>query len=174
MKNLISNSLKYVLKNPKNLTNFPWNKPWFHGNEFWWRHHITQILSENVPNRKLTCEKEISVKSLTKLKILKKIFEKKHSIRSEGRPEIMIGFKKILYEDDENIFCQSFDDFLCQEKVARNPKFVSYLTSLYEVRTHWAHCYRNDLRTRDTILKRTKEVNINGLFEKLTCEFNEH
>ena len=102
----------------------------------------------------------------------------------------MIGFKEILYEDDENIFCQSFDDFLCQEKVARNPKFVSYLTSLYEVRTHWAHCYRNDLRTRgnntnnpveaqfltlkDTILKRTKEVNINGFFEKLTCEFNEH
>jgi len=30
------------------------------------------------------------------------------------------------------------------------------------------------LTLKDTILKRTKEVNINGLFEKLAGEFDEH
>ncbi|XP_066927559.1 uncharacterized protein [Clytia hemisphaerica] len=118
------------------------------------------------------------------------LFEKNHSIKSEDRPNIMVEFKKLMYERNETEFSDLFDELLSNEIIYKYPNLISYLNSLREVRENWAHCYRTHLRIRgnntnnpveaqfltlkDTILKRTKEVNINGLFDKLTGAFNDH
>ena len=112
------------------------------------------------------------------------LFEKHHNVSSFDRTEIMMKFKKLVYEKNEELFEELFESFLSSDNVDKYPKLVSYMTNLYEMRASWAHCFRKDLRIRgnntnnaveaqflvlkDSILKRTKEVNINGLFEKLT------
>lgn len=118
------------------------------------------------------------------------LFDSKHHIPASSRPEIMSKFKTALYQKDEQSFETSFEELLSFEAVSNHPNLVSYLTGLYEVRAEWALCFRKGLILRgnntnnpveaqflvlkDSILNRTKEININGLFEKLTNDFDDH
>ena len=102
----------------------------------------------------------------------------------------MNEFKRVMYERSEEEMESKFEDLLDSEVVSSNNKLVAYLQTLYEYRHAWALCYRNDLLIRgmqtnnsvesqflvikDQILNRTKEVNINGLGEKLCEDLEQH
>jgi len=117
------------------------------------------------------------------------LFDKKHGILQADRPAIMMKFRKIVYSDIEEQTDEFFNDLLedCRDVY---PKLKSYLITLFEIKERWCMCFRNNLMLRgnntnnyveaqflvlkDNILNRTKEVNINGLLEKLTKDFNNH
>ena len=67
LKNIISNFLKYVLKNQEN---FPKNQ--IKNQILMTSSYITLNFSKYVRNKKLTCEKKISIKKFINLKLLKK------------------------------------------------------------------------------------------------------
>ena len=74
--------------------------------------------------------------------------------------------------------------------VFKYPNFCKYITDVYEERESWALCYRANLPLRgnntnnyceaqflvmkDEILNRQKEVNVVGLLDKFTLEFDQH
>ena len=118
------------------------------------------------------------------------LFDKKHNISDHDRSITMTKFKNSLYEKSFECFEQSFEEFRSSDLVTKYPGLVSYINGLYEMNEHWAHCYRTHLVIRgnntnnpveaqflvlkDTILERKKEINVNGLFEKLANDFDQH
>ena len=117
------------------------------------------------------------------------LFEK-HNVSSFDRTGIMMTFKKLVYEKNEELFEELFESFLSSDNVDKYPKLVSYMTNLYEIRTSWTYCFRKVLRIRgnntnnaveakflvlkNNILNRTNEITSNGLFVRLTIQFDEH
>ena len=118
------------------------------------------------------------------------LFDKNHCIEQSDRREILLLFKKALYEDTEEAMDRIFEEMLQTNMVSKYPNLIAYLETLYEYRNAWAVCYRSNLRIRgnntnntvesqflvlkDDILNRTKEVNINGLIDKLLVDFMDH
>nr|XP_047142843.1 uncharacterized protein LOC124817091 [Hydra vulgaris] len=102
---------------------------------------------------------------------------------------IINQFKKVVYANSvkecEDAFSNIID--LYGEKY---PKLKLYLLNVFEIKERWCICFRKNITIRgnntnnyveaqflvlkDNILNRTKEVNVNGLVEKLTQDFNEH
>ena len=118
------------------------------------------------------------------------LFDKNPGISQNDREEILLLFKAILYEPSEENMESMFEDMLQSRVVSQHNNLVTYLLTLYDYKTSWALCYRQDLRTRghntnnnvesqflvlkDDILNRTKEININGLLDKLLIDFMDH
>ena len=83
-----------------------------------------------------------------------------------------------------------YESMVDDDTVKKYPSLLGYLATLYEIRESWALAYRKDLMIRgnntnnpvesqflvmkDEVLNRTKEININGLHEKIVTEFTGH
>lgn len=118
------------------------------------------------------------------------LFDRKHSISAAERPDILLLFKAIVYEKDEVMMEQAFDTLINSDMVTKYPNLVTYFQSLHDMIETWALCHRSHLPIRgnntnnyieaqflvlkDEVLNRTKEININGLLDKLTNEFADH
>ena len=118
------------------------------------------------------------------------LFDKKHGISAEHRPDILSLFKSVLYAKDVETMDECYETLTEDEVVVGYKCLVDYLSTLHDIRESWALAYRADLRIRgnntnnpveaqflvlkDEVLGRTKEVNINGLLDKLVNEFNNH
>ncbi|XP_057311257.1 uncharacterized protein LOC130649070 [Hydractinia symbiolongicarpus] len=117
------------------------------------------------------------------------LFDKKHGISQHDRPVIMAKFRKVVYAELETEMEEVYDKLL-DSFGPKYPQLTSYLENVYDMRERWCLCYRRKMTIRgnntnnfveaqflvlkDNILNRTKEININGLFEKLTKDFNDH
>jgi len=107
-------------------------------------------------------------------KIYRWLHDKKNGINLVNRPELLVLFKQILYEDDD--VDDLIESFLTDERVIRYPNFIKYIETVFEDKESWALSYRKDLPThgnntnnfceaqfmviKDDILGRQKEVNI--------------
>ena len=116
------------------------------------------------------------------------LFEKKHGIQFGDRPQIMGKFKEIVYADEEEEAEEKFNSL--RESVAQYRNLLLYIDDLYDIRETWCIYSRKKLMLRgnntnnyveaqflvlkDNVLNRTKEVNINGLVDKLICDFDDH
>lgn len=116
------------------------------------------------------------------------LFERKHNIKSQDRPEIMSLFKKLVYAQSEEEAEDIYEVMLDSVQSYRN--LVLYIQELYDIKERWCIAFRRDLIIRgnytnnyveaqilvlkDNVLNRTKEVNINGLVDKLFDDFDEH
>ncbi|XP_066926380.1 uncharacterized protein [Clytia hemisphaerica] len=117
------------------------------------------------------------------------LFDKNHVILQVDRPEIMCMFRKIVYATDED----SFETFVTEINELYGEKYKNlkaYLKTVFAYKERWCLLYRRGLLTRgnntnnfvesqflvlkDNILCRTKEININGLIQKLVIEFMDH
>lgn len=100
--------------------------------------------------------------------------DKKNGINIAHRPELLVLFKQILFEDDE--VEDLIDSFLADERVTAYPNFIKYMESVFMDKESWALSYRKELPThgnntnnfceaqfmviKDDILGRQKEVKI--------------
>ena len=118
------------------------------------------------------------------------LFDRKQNILAAERPDILLLFKAIVYESDEVMMEKAFDTLISSDMVTKYPSLVTYFENLHDMIETWALCHRSHLPIRgnntnnpieaqflvlkDEVLSRTKEVNINGLLDKLTNEFADH
>lgn len=114
----------------------------------------------------------------------------KNGIHLNDRPHLLLLFKRILYAESEEELDDLHDSLVSDEVVLTYPNFTTYIESVYEDRQSWALCYKVNLPLRgnntnnyceaqflvlkDEILQRQKEVNVVGLMDKLTTEFDQH
>ena len=122
--------------------------------------------------------------------VWKWLFLTKNGIRNSERAEIILMFKKIIYENEVEGANEAFEEMISSDLICNYPNLVKYLTALFERKEEWALCYRTHLMIRgnntnnpveaqflvlkDDVLNRTKEINVIGLLDKLTTEFNDH
>ena len=106
------------------------------------------------------------------------------------RPHLFSVFKRILYAESEEDKNDLYESFLSNEIVLKHPNFGTYIQDVYEDCESWALCCRVNLSLRgndtnnyceaqflvikDEVLNRQKEVNVVGLLDKLTTEFDQH
>ena len=99
-------------------------------------------------------------------------------------------FRQMVYAKDEASMETAYENLTEAREAVQYPKFLTYMDTMYNMRENWCLCYRNHLPMRgnntnnfveaqflvlkDNVLNRTREVNVNGLFEKLTGEFIDH
>jgi hypothetical protein len=96
----------------------------------------------------------------------------------------------MLYAESEEELDDLYDSLVSDEVVLTYPNFCKYVEAVCEDRQSWALCYRVNLPLRgnntnnyceaqflilkDEILNRQKEVNVVGLMDKFTTEFDQH
>ena len=118
------------------------------------------------------------------------LFERKHNVSSGDRNSILLLFKKVVYENDVQGMETVYEEMISSNIVSKYPNLVTYFSDLYDIRQAWTISFRSNLLIRanitnnpveaqflvlkDEVLNRTKEININGLFDKLTTDFNDH
>ena len=116
------------------------------------------------------------------------LFDRKNNIQAADRPLIMNLFRKVVYAEDEEDAEEMFEELV--DSIQNYMNLVLYIKEVYEIRERWCVAYRKHLILRgnntnnyveaqflvikDNVLNRTKEVNINGLLDKLTSDFDEH
>ena len=96
----------------------------------------------------------------------------------------------MVYAAYEDTMEEEHEEMMGSDVVRKYANLVIYLANLYEIRESWALSYRKLLQIRgnntnnpvesqflvlkDEVLNRTKEININRLFEKITNECTNH
>ena len=112
----------------------------------------------------------------------------KHGIHVDDKRYLLQLFKNALYAPTENEFFIAFKTAI--ENSFKYYNYQQYMRQLYVTKYSWALCYRSTEMIRgsntnnyvesqsnvikDGIIKRCKEYNINGLLEKLLCDFDQH
>ena len=118
------------------------------------------------------------------------LFEKKHNISSCDRTGILLLFKNVVYSRTLEEMEEAYDELVNVNVVSKYAKLLAYFSNLYDFYQDWALCSRTHLRLRgsnknnliesqflvikDEVLNRTKEINVNGLIDKLTVELMDH
>ncbi|XP_066933770.1 uncharacterized protein [Clytia hemisphaerica] len=117
------------------------------------------------------------------------LFDKNNKISQVDRPEIIQMFRNIVYCSNEDMVDTSVTEI--NEAYGQKYKNLqAYMNTLFEYKERWCLAYRQNLLTRgnntnnfveaqflvlkDNVLNRTKEININGLIQKLVEDFNDH
>ena len=118
------------------------------------------------------------------------IVEKDHLVNQHDRPEVFSLFKKALYATTEESFDDCYEDLLSDDVCSKYPNLLQYYRNLYVIKKDFALCFRSSLRVRgnqtnnfveaqflvlkDILLRRVKEYNVVGLFDKLTADLENH
>ena len=119
------------------------------------------------------------------------LHEKKNAISMNDMPHLFFFLiKRILYAESEEDKNDLYESFLSNEIVLKYPNFGTYIQDVYEDYESWALCYRVHLPLRgnntnnycetqflvikDEVLNRQKDINVVGLLDKLTTEFDQH
>ena len=118
------------------------------------------------------------------------LFDRKNNISSADRTDILLMFKKVVYADSFDEMEEWYEELISSNIISKYPNLVTYFVHLNDYREDWTLCSRKHLRIRgnntnnlveaqflvlkDEVLNRTKEINVNGLLDKLTHEFEDH
>ena len=118
------------------------------------------------------------------------VVDKNHHIDQHDRPEVFSLFKKALYAESEENFDDCYEDLLSDDVCSKYPNLLQYYRDLYEMKKDFALCFRYSLLVRrnqtnnfvesqflvlkDVLLRRVKEYNVVGLFDKLTIDLENH
>ena len=118
------------------------------------------------------------------------LHDKKNAITMVERPHLLLCFKRVLYSKSQDDMESCFEDLLQDCLVVKYPRFIKYITGVYQDRNLWALCFRDELPMsgnntnnyceaqflviKDEVLNRQKEVNVVGLVDKLTTELDDH
>ena len=146
---------------------------------------LREALSKSWPNAKLL----LCVFHLMQ-QVWRWLFERKHNIASHDRTVILLLFKKVVYAESYTEMEETYDELVMSAVVNKYPRLVTYFDTLFDIREDWTLSCRTNLPIRgnntnnlveaqflvlkDEVLNRTKEININGLLDKLTHEFTDH
>ena len=103
---------------------------------------------------------------------------------------LMLKFRDVVYAHEEEEMENKYEELIQSNEAVKYPKFIAYLEGLYEMKEDWCTCFRKDIPMRgnntnnfveaqflvlkDNVLNRTKELNINGLIDKLVVDFMDH
>ena len=118
------------------------------------------------------------------------VVDKNHHIDQHDRPEVFSLFKKALYAGSEENFDDCYEDLLSDDVCSKYPNLLQYYRDLYKMKKDFALCFRYNLLVRgnqtnnfvesqflvlkDVLLRRVKEYNVVGLFDKLTIDLENH
>lgn len=76
------------------------------------------------------------------------LHDKNHGISNEDRPHLLLGFKRALYAESEEVFESEYQSLLEDEVASKYPSFIKYISDVYNDCESWALCYRKDLPLR--------------------------